>query len=255
MPRPLILVTNDDSYQAPGIHALTEAMREIGDVVVVAPDQPQSGMGHAITIKFPLHFKKLHEEEGLKIYSSNGTPVDCVKLAIHKLLDRKPDLVVSGINHGSNSSINIIYSGTMAAVLEARMGGIPAIGFSIHDYSLDADFSKAKHWVVEIAKKVLEKGLPWDVSLNVNFPKLNDTDYKGIKVCTQAKSYWKEDFEERLDPRNGKPYYWLTGTFSVLEENENSDEWALNHYYISVVPVKFDFTSYESINHVNEILS
>ena len=255
MPKPLILVTNDDSNLAPGIHALTEAMREIADVVVVAPDQAQSGMGHAITIKVPLHFRKTHQEEGLTIYTTNGTPADCVKIALHKLLDRKPDLVVSGINHGSNSSVNIIYSGTMAAVLEACMGGIPAIGFSIHDYSLEADFSKAKHWAVQIAQKVLEEGLPKDVALNVNFPKLNGTDYHGIKVCTQAKSYWKEDFDERIDPRNGKPYFWLTGTFTVLEENENTDEWALDKYYVSVVPVNFDFTAYDAINHVNKLFS
>ena len=253
MQKPLILVTNDDSYHAPGIHALIEVMKEIGEVVVVAPEQPQSGMGHAITIKVPLHYQKVKSEEGLTVFTTNGTPVDCVKFAIHKLMDRKPDLVVSGINHGSNSSINIIYSGTMAAALEARMGGIPSIGFSLLDYSHDANFELAKSWIKEISSRVLENGLPEDVALNVNFPKANGADYKGIKVAVQAKSYWKEDFDERLDPRNGKPYFWLTGSFNLLDNNDKSDEYALSNYYISVVPVKFDFTAHEVLNSISNL--
>lgn len=255
MQKPLILVTNDDSYQAPGIHALIEVMQEIGEVVVVAPEQPQSGMGHAITIKVPLHYHTVKKEEGLTVFTTNGTPVDCVKFAIHKLMDRKPDLVVSGINHGSNASINIIYSGTMAAALEGRMGGIPSIGFSILDYAHDANFELSKSWIKKICLSVLEKGLPDDVALNVNFPKANGSDYKGIMVASQAKAYWKEDFEERLDPRNGKPYFWLTGTFNLLEKNEQSDESALSNYQISVVPVKFDFTAYESLNTVKSMFN
>lgn len=253
MAKPLILVTNDDSYQANGIHVLINAMRKIGDVVVVAPDVPQSGMSHAITIKVPLHYHKITEEPGLVVYTTNGTPVDCVKLALHRLLTRVPDLVVSGINHGSNSSINIIYSGTMAAALEARMSGIPSIGFSIQDYSMNADFGKVESWIIKLTKNVLEKGIPDNVALNVNFPTFKESDYKGFKICHQAKSNWKEDFEERLDPRNGKPYYWLTGTFTVLEEDELSDEYALKDYYISVVPVKFDFTAYHAKEAVEKL--
>lgn len=254
MAKPLILVTNDDSYHANGIHVLINAMRKIGDVVVVAPDIPQSGMSHAITIKVPLHFHKIIEEEGLQVYTTNGTPVDCVKLALHRLLNRTPDIVVSGINHGSNSSINIIYSGTMAAALEARMSGIPSIGFSIQDYSLNADFSKVEPWIITLTQNVLTNGMPENVALNVNFPTLKEGDYKGFKLCHQAKSNWKEDFEERLDPRSGKPYFWLTGTFSVLEVDELSDEYALNDYYISVVPVKFDFTAYHAMEAVKKLL-
>jgi 5'-nucleotidase len=248
MNKPLILITNDDGIDAPGIRYLIDIMREIGDVVVVGPQSPQSAKSHAITITTPLHFKSIEDTNSYKEFSLNGTPVDCVKFAIHQLMERKPDIVVSGINHGSNASINIIYSGTMAAATEAAMGGIPGIGFSILDYAEDANFNYARKYIKQIVLKVLKEGLAPSMALNVNFPKDIGKEYKGIKVCRQAKAYWKEDFDERMDPRNGKPYYWLKGTFTVQEDEDTTDEWALKNYYVSIVPIQFDFTAYNEIN-------
>jgi len=250
MSKPLILVTNDDGITAPGIRYLIKIMREIGDVVAVGPETPQSAKSHAITIVTPLHYNTIEETDNYKEYSLNGTPVDCVKFAIHQLMDRKPDIVVSGINHGSNASINIIYSGTMAAATEAAMGGIPGIGFSILDYAEDANFDYAKGYIKQIVLKVLNEGLAQNTALNVNFPKDIGEDYKGLKVCRQAKAYWKEDFDERFDPRNGKPYYWLKGTFTVHEDEDTTDEWALKNYYVSMVPIQFDFTAYNEISNL-----
>lgn len=252
--KPLILITNDDGYNAPGLKKLVDIMRRLGDVVVVTSEQGQSAMGHAITIKVPLYFKLAVEEPGYKEYITNGTPADCIKLGLHKIVDKRPKLAVSGINHGSNSSINIIYSGTMAGALEASMGGIPSIGFSILDYSLEADFSLAEKYIESISKKVLENGLPEGIALNVNFPKSNGSDYKGLKVCRQGKAYWKEDFDERYDPRSGKPYYWLKGDFLQQEDSPETDEYALANYYVSVVPVQFDFTAHKAIDSLRNIL-
>jgi len=251
--KPLILISNDDGIAAPGLKKLSGLMRQLGDVVVVASELSQSAMGHAITMKVPLVFREVFNEDGYAEFVTNGTPADCIKIGLHKLLERKPDLVVSGINHGSNSSINIIYSGTMAAVLEATLGGIPAIGFSVQDFSLDADFTGDEDIILKICKKILENGLPDGNGLNVNFPKLNGTPYKGIKICRQSKAYWKEDFNERYDPRNGKPYYWLTGSFNLLEDSDDTDEWALANYYVSVVPVQIDFTAHSTIEKLNRI--
>ncbi|ESU21031.1 acid phosphatase, survival protein [Flavobacterium enshiense DK69] len=246
--KPLILVTNDDSITAPGIRALIEVMKEIGEVIVVAPDSPQSAMGHAITINNTLHLEKVTIDKELKNeYSCSGTPVDCVKIAVHEILKRKPDLCVSGINHGSNSSINVIYSGTMSAAVEAGIEGIPAIGFSLLDYSWSADFEPVKPYVKKIVLEVLEKGLPEGVVLNVNLPK---KPIKGIKVCRQAKAVWEERFDKRTNPQ-GKEYYWLTGEFVNLDKGEDTDEWALKHDYISVVPVQFDFTAHHAIQQLN----
>lgn len=246
--KPLILVTNDDSITAPGIRALIEVMKEIGEVIVVAPDSPQSAMGHAITINNTLHLEKVSIDKELKNeYTCSGTPVDCVKIAVHEILKRKPDLCVSGINHGSNSSINVIYSGTMSAAVEAGIEGIPAIGFSLLDYSWSADFEPVKPYVKKIALEVLEKGLPEGVVLNVNLPK---KPIKGIKVCRQAKAVWEERFDKRTNPQ-GKEYYWLTGEFVNLDHGEDTDEWALKHDYISVVPVQFDFTAHHAIQQLN----
>ena len=250
MKKPLILITNDDGINAPGIRFLISIVRKIADVVVLAPEGPQSAMSHAITIKVPLYYKAIEISENYKEYSLNGTPVDCVKFALHQLMEEKPDLVVSGINHGSNASINIIYSGTMAAATEAAMGGIPGIGFSILDYASDANFEFTEKYIKSIIKQVLGKGLVNNTALNINFPKYTNQDYRGLKVCTQAKAYWKEDFDERFDPRDGKPYYWLKGTFTVTEEDEKTDEWALKNYYVSLVPIQFDFTAYNKINEL-----
>ncbi len=250
MSKPLILISNDDGYQAPGIRFLIDCMKSIGDVVVVAPEDAQSAMSHAITIKDPLRFRTHTDTESYKEYTLNGTPVDCIKFALHRLMSRKPDIVVSGINHGSNASINIIYSGTMAAATEAAMGGIPSIGFSILDYDSKANFTYARKYIINLVEHVLKDGLGENIALNVNFPKEKGKEYKGLKVCRQAKAYWKEDFDERLDPRNGQPYYWLKGTFTVYENNESTDEWALENYYVSLVPIQFDFTAYNKINEL-----
>ena len=251
MSKPLILVTNDDSIVAPGIRALIEVMKEIGDVIVVAPDSPQSAMGHAITINNTLKLEKVHLDKELEQeYSCSGTPVDCVKIAVNEILKRKPDLCVSGINHGSNSSINVIYSGTMSAAVEAGIEGIPAIGFSLLDYSWDADFEPIKSHVKRIASKVLKNGLPEGVILNVNFPKLSKDEIKGVKICRQAKAMWQEEFDKRTNPQ-GKEYYWLTGKFVNLDKGTDTDEWALENGYISIVPVQFDLTAHHAMQQLN----
>jgi 5'-nucleotidase len=249
--KPLILVTNDDGITAPGIRALISVMKELGEVVVVAPDSPQSATGHAITINNTLHINKIDIDPDVEIeYSCSGTPVDCVKFAVSEILKRKPDLCVSGVNHGSNSSINVIYSGTMSAAVEAGIEGIPAIGFSLLDYNWDADFEPIKSSIKKITEEVLENGLPEGVILNVNFPKLAEKEIKGIKICRQAKAMWQERFDKRQTPM-GKDYYWLTGKFVNLDNGEDTDEWALKHGYISVVPVQFDLTAHHAMQTLN----
>jgi 5'-nucleotidase len=251
--RPLILVTNDDGYNAPGINHLIEFVKEIAEVVVVAPDSPQSGMGHAITIDSTLEVHRLDLDgayKGLQAYSTSGTPADCVKLALHEILDRKPDLVVSGINHGANSSINVIYSGTMSAAIEAGVEGIPAIGFSLLDYSWSANFEACKNVVQTLVKEALNKGIPSGTVLNVNIPKTDGAAVKGMRVCRQAKANWKERFDKRVSP-TGKEYYWLTGDFILLDEGEDTDIAALEAGYVSIVPTQFDLTAHHSMAHFN----
>ncbi len=253
MGKPLILVTNDDGITAPGLRALVRYMNEIGDVVVVAPDSPQSGMGHAITLDSTLYSKKMKVDmkNGAAVeYSCSGTPADCVKLALKVLLPRRPDICVSGINHGSNSSINVIYSGTMSAAIEAGIEGIPAIGFSLCDYSWEADFEQAGETIKKIVREALSNGIPQGVVLNVNIPKLDKKKLKGIKICRQARANWKEKFDKRTNPM-GKDYYWLTGEFELLDKGEDTDEWALSHGYVSVVPTQFDLTAHHAIQNLN----
>jgi 5'-nucleotidase len=251
MSKPLILVTNDDGITAPGIRALISVMSEIGTVIVVAPDKPQSAMGHAITLNSTLFINKVSNENAeITEYSCSGTPVDCVKLAVNEILHRKPDLCVSGINHGSNSSINVIYSGTMSAAVEAGIEGIPAIGFSLLDYDWNADFDAIKPSIKKITLEVLEKGMPSNVVFNVNFPKLKENEIKGMKICRQAKAIWMEKFDKRITPQ-GKDYYWLTGEFVNQDKGEDTDEWALENGYISVVPVQFDLTAHHTIQQLN----
>jgi len=249
--RPLILVTNDDGITAPGIRTLISVMNEIGDVIVIAPDSPQSGMGHAITLDSTIYCNTINVDEGVQVeYRCSGTPADCVKMAISEIMHRKPDLCVSGINHGSNSSINVIYSGTMSAAVEAGIEGIPAIGFSLLDYSWNADFEHLKEHIRKIALNVLQNGLPEGVVLNVNFPKMEGKEFKGIKVCRQARANWVEEFDKRVNPQ-GKDYYWLTGKFINMDQGEDTDLWALENGYISMVPVTFDLTAHHFIQTLN----
>ncbi|WP_026809829.1 5'/3'-nucleotidase SurE [Arenibacter latericius] len=253
MTKPLILVTNDDGITAPGLRALIRFMKEIGDVIVVAPNSPQSGMGHAITIDNTLYIEKetISTNDGaIAEYSCSGTPADCVKLGLRELLERKPDLCVSGINHGSNSSINVIYSGTMSAAIEAGIEGIPAIGFSLCDFNWNANFEPAKEAIQQIVRQALERGIPKGVVLNVNIPKTDSDTTLGIKICRQARANWKEEFDKRISP-NGKEYYWLTGEFELLDNGEDTDEFALSNGYISVVPTQFDLTAYHAIQRLN----
>ncbi len=248
--KPLLLITNDDGINAPGLRKLISLMRPLGEVVVVASEKIMSGMAHAVTIQDPLRIKLVTEEADYKEYMTNGTPSDNVKLAKYQLLERLPDLVVSGINHGSNASINIIYSGTMAAVLEATIDGIPGIGFSLLDYSHDADFSHVDKYIVQIVRKVLDEGMPDDIGLNVNIPKVSDTPLKGIKVCRQAKARWVEDFDARKDPY-GREYFWMTGNFVNGDPALDTDQKALEENYVSVVPVHVDFTAHKYVEKLN----
>ncbi|MBS1743377.1 MAG: 5'/3'-nucleotidase SurE [Bacteroidetes bacterium] len=241
--KPVILITNDDDITSKGIRSLVEAVSELGTVVVVAPDSPQSGMGHAITIGSPLRMNKMNLFGDVEAWQTSGTPVDCVKLAVDKILHRKPDLCLSGINHGANHSINVIYSGTMSAAMEASIEGIPSIGFSLLDYNYDADFTASKQVVQKMVSALLKKKLDKHLLLNVNIPSLPPEKIKGIKICKQAYAKYEEDFSERLDP-HGKKYYWLTGEFKNFDKGRDTDVWALEHGYVSVVPVQFDLTNY-----------
>ena len=250
--KPLILVSNDDGITAKGIRTLVECMKEIGEVVVVAPDGPQSGMGHAITIGNTLRLRKSDIFEGVEAYECSGTPADCIKLAKYYVLkDKWPDLVVSGINHGSNTSISVLYSGTMSAAIEAAIEGMPAVGFSLADYSSDADFSHTKEWVLKVAKQALENGIPKGVALNVNFPPKQNEKLKGVKICRQARAKWQEEFDERFDP-NGRRYFWLAGNFVNFDKGEDNDEWAIANNWASIVPVQFDMTAHHAITSLNE---
>jgi len=241
--RPLILITNDDDITSPGIRSLVEAVKDLGEVVVVAPDKPQSGMGHAITIGSPLRMNKMNLFEGVEAWQTSGTPVDCVKLAVNKILSRKPDICLSGINHGANHSLNVIYSGTMSAAMEASIESIPGIGFSLLDYRYEADFTASKQIVNTIVKELLGKKLDKHFLLNVNIPAVPMKDIMGMKLCKQAYAKYKEEFDERIDPQ-GKKYFWLTGKFVNFDKGEDTDVWALQHNYVSIVPVQFDLTNY-----------
>lgn len=249
--KPTILVTNDDGIHANGLRALVEAMKPLGHIIVVAPDKPQSGMGHAITINEPLRLHKSDRFGDIEAYACTGTPVDCVKLAKDKILHKKPALCVSGINHGSNSSINIIYSGTMSAAVEASIESIPAIGFSLLDFDAHADFSGATRVATIVAQQVLKFGLPPGTLLNVNIPALPTSELRGIKICRQAVAKWEEEYDERFDP-HGRTYYWLTGKFVNYDKGEDTDEWALLNGFVSVVPVQYDMTAHHAIAFFNK---
>lgn len=252
MNKPLIFISNDDSIWAPGIKALVETARKFGDVIVVAPEMPQSGKGHAVTIKNPIRLKQVDVFEGIESWAVSGTPADCVKIAKDILIkDRSVDLVLSGINHGSNASINILYSGTMSAAIEGALEGKNSIGFSLDDFSEDADFTAAKHFAEILIDKVLNMKLEKQVLLNVNVPNLKLDEIKGIKICRQGIGKWVDEFSESLDPR-GVPYYWLTGEFKNLEKDAtDTDLWALKNGYVSIVPSSFDLTQHDILDDIS----
>lgn len=252
MSKPLILVSNDDGITSRGIRVLVNVMKRLGEVIVVAPDGPQSGTGHAITIGNTLRLTEEEIFDDVIAYKSSGTPADCVKLAkFYVLKDKKPDLVVSGINHGSNTSISVLYSGTMSAAIEGAIEGYPSIGFSLCDFGAQADFSHTEDYVYKIAKQVLENGMPKGVALNVNFPPKRNEAIKGIKICRQARAKWQEEFEERFDP-NGRRYFWLAGNFVNFDKGEDNDEWAIANNFASVVPCQFDMTAHHAIPQLND---
>ena len=251
--RPLILVTNDDGIEAKGIRSLVEMVKPYGEVVVVAPYRVHSGKSHAITVEIPIRYNLLKQYENVKVYGCTGTPVDSVKLAFSAILPRRPDMIVSGINHGSNASVSVVYSGTMGAVIEGCINDIPSVGFSLLDFDPDADFTAAIHYGQKIIEHVMEDGLPARTCLNVNVPPVTQEQVRGIRVCRQARGVWREEFEKRLDPRRGE-YYWLTGYFENHENGAtDTDEWALENNFVSVVPIQVDFTDYDAIESLKRI--
>jgi len=252
MKKPLIFISNDDGIFAKGIKALVESAKKFGDVIVVAPDKPQSGQGHAVTIKDPLRLHQVDAFDGVESWKCSGTPADCVKLAKDTILKgKKVDLILSGINHGSNASINILYSGTMSAAMEGAIEGINSIGFSLDDFSSKADFTTSKIYVEKIIDKMLNRGVKEPLLLNVNIPKLSTNDIKGIKTCRQSKGKWVEEFSKSIDP-HGTPYYWLTGKFVNLEKDAtDTDLWAVKNGFVSIVPSSFDLTKHRMLGELD----
>ena len=250
--RPTILVTNDDGYLAKGLQTLASLMRQIGKVVVVTTEEVKSAQSHSMTINEPLRVRTLEKHDDFEMYVLNGCPVDSAKVGFQMLMNEYPDILVSGINHGSNASTNVIYSGTMAAVVEACMDGIPAVGFSVEDYSHDANFEHIEKYILDITRRVLKEGLPKGVCLNVNFPKYSEGNpIKGVKICRQAKARWKEIFDKRKDP-HGREYFWIGGDFIVEDEGTDTDIYALKNNYASIVPTQYDWTAYDVMNELKK---
>ncbi|MEY2962996.1 MAG: hypothetical protein RL754_257 [Bacteroidota bacterium] len=249
--KPLILVTNDDSIVAPGIRTLIEIANSFGEVYVVAPDGPQSGKGHAITLNQNLRCDEVKGAGPQKEFKVSGTPADCVKMAINVVLPRRPDLILSGINHGSNASVNTIYSGTMSAAVEGALEQIPSIGFSLCEFPWDASFEAGIPFIKKIIAQVLENGLPKGVCLNVNIPENELAPYKGMRICRMAIGNWVEEFDSRVDP-HGRPYYWLTGKFENYDHGEDTDLHALESGYVSIVPITVDLTAHHAVAALNQ---
>lgn len=245
----LILITNDDGYNSKGIKALINAVKNLGKILIVAPDSPQSGMGHAISVNKPIRCYKTNFFDSVEAYCCTGTPVDCIKMGLYLLKEKKPDLILSGINHGSNVSTNILYSGTMSAAVEGALSGIPSVGYSLTDYSEDADFQYSEKIVQTIAKKVIKEGLKKGTCLNVNIPNVKENQIKGIKVCRQGRAFWDDTFDHRKDPL-GKDYYWLTGSFSSKEQALDTDINYLENNYVTIVPTQFDMTCHDSVDEL-----
>jgi len=246
--KPNILVVNDDGFQAKGLKKLTDLMRQIGNVTVISTEQPMSAQSHSMTIREPLRVNLFEQEDGYLKYVCNGRPVDCVKIGYQYFMKEKPNIVVSGINHGSNASTNVVYSGTMAAVVEACMDGIPAVGFSLDEYSPNANFDHLDNYILDFTKKALADGLPEGVCLNINFPAYSEDGIKGVKLCHQANARWKEQYERRVDPF-GKDYFWLTGEFIEQDQDDDTDVKALKNNYISIVPIQYDWTAYKAMDN------
>lgn len=243
----LILITNDDGYNSKGIKALINAVKNLGKILIIAPDSPQSGMGHAISVNKPIRCYKTNFFGSVEAYCCTGTPVDCIKMGLYLLKDKKPDLILSGINHGSNVSTNILYSGTMSAAVEGALSGIPSVGYSLTDYSENADFQYSEKIVKTISKKVIKEGFKKGTCLNVNIPNIKENQIKGIKVCRQGRAFWDDTFDHRKDPL-GKDYYWLTGSFSSKEQALDTDINYLENNYVTIVPTQFDMTCHDSVD-------
>jgi 5'-nucleotidase len=253
MKRPLILVTNDDGIDSPGISALALAMAELGEVVIAAPDRQQSAVGHALTVAQPLRVNRFKREDNLVGYAINGTPADCVKLALSTILKRKPDLVISGINHGHNTSVNILYSGTVSAATEGMLLGIPSIAISLASYDIASKCEAAAIYSKIIARKILEGNpLPHGTLLNVNIPALTYEDIKGIKITRHSNSYWDDFYEKRTDPF-GRDYYWFSGIYKITDDGNDSDDVAIMDGYVSITPIHFDFTNHNFKNELDSI--
>lgn len=250
--KPLILITNDDGVNAKGIQALIKVACEFGEVIVMAPQTNSSGLSHSIVSSRPIRAQELSHSDGLTVCSCDGTPVDCVKLAVEHFCPRRPNLVLSGINHGSNSSINVLYSGTMGAAIEAVALCIPSIGFSLLNHNPLADFEPGLPYIRQIIRTTLENRLPAGITLNVNIPRLPAEEIKGIRICHEANACWDDSFEKRIDPQ-GRPYWWLTGKFVCNDPSESSDEWALSHGYVSIVPIHCDFTHHPTIDLLKKL--
>lgn len=249
--KPLILITNDDGINARGIFYLVDCVKDMGDVYVVAPDMAQSGKSSAMSMNVPLRITEHPDYNGAKVFSVSGTPVDCVKLALYAIVPRRPDLLLSGINHGSNAGNNVIYSGTMGAAFETCMLGVPSIGYSYLSHSPEADFTNTRCYIEDITRRVIKNGLPDGVCLNVNFPK---GDINGAKVVRAARGYWTEEFERYVDP-TGKPFYWLSGQFKNMEpESNDTDHYWLERGYASIVPARADQSAVDEIEKIDNIL-
>lgn len=251
---PLILISNDDGYRAKGIRELEQVATEYGHVVVMAPDSPRSGFATAITSEQPVSYKKISETDNLEVYSCTGTPADCIKLALLELAPQTPDIIISGVNHGSNAGINAHYSGTMGAVFEGCMKRIPSVGFSLCNHRPDADFTPLLPWIGKIISEVLKNRLPEGVCLNVNFPE--QAPYKGLKVCTQDIGVWENEWYKTPIPPRNKEVFWITGSYrSLKKDDEATDNWALDHGYIAATPLQIDMTAYSAIQDLSKRLN
>ena len=246
--RPLLLISNDDGYQAKGINCLVDMLKDMADIIVCAPDDACSGFSCAFSAGTPMRLTLQHKEDGVEIWSCNGTPVDCVKMALANICQRRPDMVIGGINHGDNASVNTHYSGTMGVTMEGCLKYIPSLAFSLCDMDPDADFEPMRRYVREMTSRVLAEGLPKGVCLNINFPK--GGDYAGVKVCRMAYGTWYNETEKHHHSR-GYDYWWMIGHYRNDEpEADDTDKWALTNGYVAITPTTIDVTAYEAMDQI-----